>query len=422
MKRGIPITTALLTAGQLLLIDPAMAQQAAADQAEPLKAEIARQRSQIETQARALQEQQRRLDALEAKLNASLAASTEPTQSANTNAPPTEHVGRAPIDVDRPPAVAVLGDQGSVITRAGQLTAEAQFEYARADRNQAVFRGIEVVQSVLVGVFDINQSRQDVLTADAAFRYGLTNRLEIGVKVPFVYRADNSVVAPVQGSTNNDPAATTNLATKAANIGDVEATIRYQLTDAVNGLPFLIANLQLDAPTGRDPFAVPRDALGHALKSATGSGFWGVSPSITAILPTDPAILFGTIGYTHNFGHGVNAVIPPVTIEHVWPGAELSFSAGIGVALNSQTTLNLGYAHSWAFGTKVRTSQVNTQGQTIVQDVTARDLQLGRLLLGVTYQVNNRTSVSWSVEVGATDDAPNVHTVLRIPFVLLAGH
>jgi len=31
----------------------------------------------------------------------------------------------------------------------------------RADRNRAIFRGIEVVASVLIGVFDINESRQD---------------------------------------------------------------------------------------------------------------------------------------------------------------------------------------------------------------------------------------------------------------------
>ena len=40
-----------------------------------------------------------------------------------------------------------------------------------------------------------------------------------------------------------------------------------------------------------------------------------------------------------------------------------------------------------------------------------------RLLLGVTYRLNNRANLNWSVEVGATEDANDVRTVLRIPFV-----
>ena len=53
---------------------------------------------------------------------------------------------------------------------------------------------------------------------------------------------------------------------------------------------------------------------------------------------------------------------------------------------------------------------------------TSRDLQIGRLLFGVTYRVTDRSSVNWSVELGATDDATDLRTVLRVPTVLLTGH
>ena len=85
---------------------------------------------------------------------------------------PLERVGQAPEDEDRPMELAVLDNQGSVVTRRGQLTGEVQFNYARADRSRAVFRGVELVEAVLVGVFDINESRQDVLTGSASLRYG----------------------------------------------------------------------------------------------------------------------------------------------------------------------------------------------------------------------------------------------------------
>lgn len=59
-----------------------------------------------------------------------------------------------------------------------------------------------------------------------------------------------------------------------------------------------------------------------------------MSPSVTAILPSDPAVLFGTLGYTGNFARNVDTIIPPVIIERVDPGDSVSASVGIGVALN----------------------------------------------------------------------------------------
>lgn len=335
---------------------------------------------------------------------------------------PLERVGQAPADEERPIELAVLNSQGSIVTRQGQLTGEFQLDYARADRNRAVFRGIELVEAVLVGVFDINESRQDVVTASAALRYGLTDRLEIGVRVPFIHRADNSVVAPIAGSTNNDPAATIDNSVKANNIGDVEVTARYQVLDGGGGRPYLIANLQGVFPTGTDPFAVPRDSLGRARRAATGAGFYGIAPSLTAILPTDPVVLFGTLGYTFNLAKDVNTQIPPVIIRYVDPGDAISASAGIGISFNQRTTLNIGYAHSWAFGTRTRTSLIEpTPTWMDMRTTTSRDLQIGRLLFGVTYRVTDRASLNWSVEVGATDDATDLRTALRIPLVLIAG-
>ena len=335
---------------------------------------------------------------------------------------PLERVGEAPEDSDRPIELAVLDSQGSVVTRRGQLTGEIQFDYARADRSRAVFRGVELVEAVLVGVFDINESRQDVLTQSVALRYGLTDRLEIGARLPFIYRNDTSIVAPVAGSTNNDAAATIDSSVDGKGIGDLELTARYQLLDGGLGRPFVIANLQGVFPTGSDPFAIPRDELGRAMRASTGAGFYGISPSLTAILPSDPVVLFGTLGYTFNLGKSVDTIIPPVRISYVDPGDAISASAGIGISFNQRTTLNLGYAHSWAFGTRTTTSLLDpTPDWPADRDTVSRDLQIGRLLFGVTYRATERASVNWSVELGATEDATDLRTTLRIPIILLSG-
>lgn len=417
---------------------PALAQQTASDAElrQQLIGAIERleqQQQQLDRQAAELAELRSRLDGPAAVVSPAAAPPVVAAQGSAPGAPgdpagiqqapiPLERVGEAPEDFDRSIELAVLDSQGSVVTRRGQLTGEVQFDYARADRSRAVFRGIELVEAVLVGVFDINENRQDVLTASTALRYGLTDRLEIGARLPFVYRSDTSIVAPVSGSTNNDAAATIDSSVNGADIGDLELTARYQLLDGGNGRPYVIGNLQGVFPTGTDPFAIPRDELGRSLRASTGAGFYGISPSFTAILPSDPVVLFGTLGYTFNLGKDVNTRIPPVNITYVDPGDAISASAGIGISFNQRTTLNLGYAHSWAFGTLTRTSLMEpTPEWSDMRETTSRDLQIGRLLFGVTYRVSDRASLNWSVELGATEDATDLRTVLRIPIVLLTG-
>ncbi len=442
--------TAKSVGGTAALLSIALACTPAAAQTRPaaaIQAELDQAKSEIAAQRRQLEAQEARLRALEARIGtatqvagppagpaigaqppravaqASAAATPGDPASVVAAAPsgPIESVGTRPIDRERPPEVAVLGSEGSVVTRKGQLTGELQVDYARADRNRALFRGIEIVESVLVGEFNINESRQDIITASLAARYGLTDRLELGVRLPFVQRWDTSVLVPVQGSTSNDVAREIDSSAQGRGLGDIEMSARYQLLTGRNGLPYLVGNLQVVAPTGSNPFDVPRLSTGEATKAATGAGFWGVSPSVTAILPSDPAVLFGTIGYTHNFGRSVDTVISPVRITYVKPGDAISFSAGIGISLNERTSMNLGYAQTWAFGTRTRTELLDPgeMDPPFLED-TSRDLQLGRFLFGVTYRATDRASINWSVEVGATDDAADVRSVLRIPLILIA--
>lgn len=403
---------ALLLAGTMLMASPAFAQQAAtATQSEEqaLRTELRSARERIDAL-------ERRLQLLEEQ-SATSAAPARPSGAAPATAP--EQVGQAPVDFDRSPEIAVLGDQGAVITRAGEITAELGLDYTRADRNRAVFRGIELVESVLIGVFDINESRQDVLGASVGLRYGLTDRLELGVRLPLIHRSDQSVITPIAGSTPDDQAASIDNSAKRTGIGDLEATLRYQLTRARPGSPFFVANLQLVAPTGSSPFDVNRDETGRASQAATGSGFWGVTPSVTAILPSDPVVLFGSLGYTRNFADDVDTIIPPVRILRVKPGDSINASAGIGIAFNPRVSLNLGYAHSYAFGTRTTTQLLDPPtGDDGIRSNQSRALQIGRLLFGVTYRLSNTASFNWGVEIGATEDAPDVRTSIRLPITL----
>ncbi|RJF93614.1 transporter [Sphingomonas cavernae] len=417
-----------------MLPNPASAQAPAANPEtsdfDSLQAQIAAERSALKEQRRVLDAQEQRLIELEeALLDKMRAAGVQSAQVAPPDradtAPPTEGVSSVGVKpVERPPAqeVAVLADRGSVLTKAGRLTIEPTFEYGRADRNRFVFRGIEIPQSVLVGIFDINESRQDVLTVSAVGRFGLTDRIEIGVKVPWVYREDAFVLIPLVQNPPQSGAGTINRSAKGSGIGDVEFLARYQLTDGTGGWPFLTANVQVIAPTGSSPFEVPRDALGNATEAATGFGFWGVSPSVTVLMPTDPATLFGVLGYNFNFGKDVDTRISDAQIDHVDPGSGPNMTAGIGLALNERTSLSFAYAHNWLFSTKstVRPITVRNGIPTIGDPIvtSTRDLQVGRFLFGISYRVSSRTTINWTVELGATDDATDLRTTLRIPFNL----
>jgi hypothetical protein len=399
---------------------------------EQLRAEVAAQRASIHQQIAALQAQQATLVSLEQRLSKALGQ--EPAQTATTAQPSApavaaalaqprqgeqSAVGVAPVVEERQPEVAALGRQGSAITRKGKLSGEVEWSYARADRNRAVFRGVEVVESVLIGTFDINESRQDVFTQKVGLQYGLTHDLEVGVDVPLVARWNTSILTPVADA-NAPNAREINNSAKGFGLGDVELSLRKQLHAPTGFGPYVIGNLQVTAPTGTGVFEVNRNALGEASEAATGSGFWAVSPGVTAIVPSDPGVLFGSISYTKNFARNVNTRIPPIEVVRVDPGDALSFSAGVGLALNPRLSLNFGYAHSWGFATTTTTRALTEDPeQPVALNIQkSRGLQAGRFLFGTTYKVDKKTSVNFGVEAGLTDDATDLRAVLRIPFVL----
>jgi hypothetical protein len=223
------------------------------------------------------------------------------------------------------------------------------------------------------------------------------------------------VLAPVSDPSNPNPGSL-NRPVHDANLGDVEFGVRYQFTDGHNGAPYLIAGVQAVAPTGRGPFSVPYDDIGNALQAATGAGFWGITPNVTAILPTDPAVLFGTLGYTFNLGRSFNTRIGPALVTHVRPGGEPNVSMGVALSLNPRVSISFGYAHTLALGTKTWLRTIDSNGNLgPLSESETRSLQLGRLLFGLSYRISPRKTINWALEAGVTDDAPDIRATLRIP-------
>src|SRR3546814_17264782 len=68
-------------------------------------------------------------------------------------------------------------------------------------------------------------------------------------------------------------------------------------------------------------------------------------------------------------------------------------------SINERSSFTLGYKHDFIGETE---SEVNGV------DLTAPSLSVGSLLLGYSFQVNNYASTNLNLELGITDDAPDV--------------
>lgn len=306
----------------------------------------------------------------------------------------TETVGQS-ADTAEQPEIPAISDVTGVLTPKGTLILEPSFEYAHTSINRVILEGFTVIPAITIGSIDIRQVDRDVLSAALTARYGLTDRIEFDVKVPYVYRHDSTTARAI--GTGADADTVTNV--DGYGLGDVEMGLHFQLNEGLGGSPFYVFNVRGKANTGRDPFEVPLDANGLETELPTGTGFWGVEPSLTVMFPSDPAVFFGNLGYLWNIERDVGGGFG--TID---PGDAIRFSFGMGYGINERSSYSIGYEHSIV---------LKSEQDDVAIDGT--DLQVGSLLLGWSYKVNDRTSYNLTLGLGATDEAPDARIELRIP-------
>lgn len=305
--------------------------------------------------------------------------------------------------------VPVLPEPAGVLTPPGMLVIEPSVEYQHSDVNRFVAGGVAILDTVLVGVFEATQANRDTVTAALTARTGITNRFEVEAKVPYIYRND-STTNTVVSSNSSSPVKTS---IDGYDIGDVEFAGRYQLNNGTGRWPVFVGNLRVKSTTGQGPFDVERNASGVETELATGSGFWGVEPSLTVIVPSDPVVFFGNLGYLWNVADDVDTTVgtpipggTAVRITHVDPGDAIRLSLGMGLALNERTSFSLGYQHDFIWGTETETSSGNR---------TSESLNVGSLSFGVNYQMTETVALNATLSAGITGDAPDMRFMIRTP-------
>ncbi|MEQ8355985.1 MAG: transporter [Kiloniellaceae bacterium] len=333
---------------------------------------------------------------------ATYVAQTGAGQQASSHGDSDQPVGEADPDEQRRRIdVSGVQDIGGVLTRKNHLIFEPSIEYENTSSTRFFFDGVEIIETVLVGDIEVSDADRETITAASTVRYGITDRSEVEVRVPFVYRRDEVTREVVGGAGSSSSSGL-----DAANIGDVEATLRYQINDGRDDWPIFVANARVKSPTGRGPFDVDRDAAGLETELSTGSGFWAVQPSVSLIYPSDPVVFFGNVSYTHSFGHDVDETVGDSTVGKVQPGDVVGFGFGMGFALNEKASFSVGYAHDFVFETEQEIDGV---------DVKSEDFSVGRLSLGFSYALTDDININLNTQIGVTDDAPDVVLTLRTP-------
>lgn len=316
---------------------------------------------------------------------------------------PDAPVGEAPPPPPPPEQlVAAVPEGQGVLTRAGELFFEPSFEYTRSSTNRLVFRGIELVPGIQIGLIEATDADRDTLVGTGSLRYGISDRLEAEVRLPYLYRNDRIEVAQ-----QRDEGIVRQIKLSENGIGDLEFTLRYQLNRPVGQKPIFVGSLRVKSDTGKGPFDIGYDEFGVATGLATGSGFWAVQPGVNFLMPSDPAVIYGGLAYLYHIPRDVNKMVGDVMIGRVDPGDAISANIGFGFALNPRFSFSLGYRHTYVFPTSTEI------GGTMQR---SNYLHVGALNVGMSYRLTQRDVLNLGFEVGVTEDAPDVSVTLRMPF------
>ncbi|GGK09561.1 acetate kinase [Luteimonas terricola] len=368
-----------------------------------------------------------RLDALRARggvagaLPAAVPAATAVAVAQQTGEPVP--VGQAPEESTRPPEVAQIFDQPGVLTPRGALILEPSLQTGYYSNDRVALIGYTVIPAILIGLIDIRQVKTTSVTAALAARYGVGNRLELELKVPYMYIRGDTVSREIFTGSAQDSV----FSADGSGLGDLELTARYQLPNKGADRPFYVLWLRYKTRTGKDLFEVTTDCVtrcvanatgtGLPLELPTGSGFASLQPGVTWMYASDPVVFFGSLSYLHNFARedvsrttlsGAPEGFPQTTTEflgEIDAGDIFGFNLGVGLALNDRAAISIGYDHSMVQRSRQNGSDLPGSVRVV----------LGTLMLGGTYRISDRTSVNIALGAGMTRDTPDVTLVARLP-------
>jgi hypothetical protein len=306
-----------------------------------------------------------------------------------------------------------LSSVGGVLTPKGQIVIDPSIEYDYWAQNQLGVNGFQIIPGITFGNIFVTRFEQNITTAAVTVRGGVTDRLELNAKIPYVYNA-GSTSSLIPLGTN---AQLLSVSANGVGLGDIQFGASYQLNSGENGWPILVGNFLFKTVTGVSPFQVPiitqNDPNGQFLagtpqKLATGTGFYTLTPSLTVLLPTAPGVLFANLQLQHNLARTQPLQNPAggsPTLVNLQPGEAPSITFGIGFALNDRAALTLSYQQTHVF-----TAYANGQ------PITGSPYSFGTFNFGLGYQISQSTRLNLSVGIGAGPNTPAAKVLFELPY------
>ena len=319
---------------------------------------------------------------------------------------------------DSAPAQSVsnLYNEASGFFGNGKFSFETGVTYARYDARQLTLNGFLALDSIFLGNINLDRIKSDNWTLDLTGRYNLDNRWQFDVNVPVVYRESTYQSG---GAGNNANATSEESVTRDPTIGDVNFGVAYKFLDETPTLPDAVVSLRVKAPTGKEPFGIKlvrstaNDNLYVPENLPTGNGVWSVTPGISLVKTFDPAVLFGSLSYTHNFQESFDDISSDPN-QKVGGKVSLgdSFQVGVGVAFALNEKMSMSFSVSDLVQRKSRLKPNGGDWQSVVSS----DANAGYFNVGMTIAASDNLTIVPNLAIGMTDDAPDFTFSLKFPY------
>ena len=336
---------------------------------------------------------------------------TQQVAAAETTSPaPSSPASTSKEEVVReaPPSRSTEGvyqEQHALFNR--RFTMETGLTYSHYDRKQLALNGFLALDAIFLGNINVDTVKANIWTLDLTGRYTLSDRMQVDLNAPFLYRDTTYLSA---GAGYASTAYSEKTITMSPQLGDINAGLYYQLYKETPSRPDVVWNVRVKGPTGSNPYGVKvmtvdgNTNLIVPTELSSGNGVWGASTGLSFIKTLDPAIVYASVDYFHNFpGHFNDISSDPNTVApgDIKLGDSFQYGLGTAFALNERMSLSMSYIQRFTF--KSKSKQDGQAWQTIV----GSDANSAMLNFGVTYGLNDRESVVANIGTGLTPDAPN---------------
>lgn len=298
------------------------------------------------------------------------------------------------------------------------LTLQSSFSYAYSDQNTLNLNGFLALGAIFLGHINVSKINSSIYTFTESAYYPLSSRLQMVMNVPIVYRQSTYQIGGAGDASSSYSQAT--VSTHGPRLGDVSIGAYYQLLKESKKWPTLTGSLLVTAPTGVTPYGIKvvepnsnNSNLSVPTNLPTGNGVWTLTPGLSFVVTSDPAIFFGSASYYYNFNRSFADIsTTPGTTQpgEVALGNAFQYSLGVAFALNDRLSLSTSFADRLQDDTRILSP--GSSWTTIV----GSGANVAVANVGMTYAYNPKTSLIMNLGVGITSSAPSFQLTATIPY------